>query len=107
MSSRMPIIARIALVSALLAAILAMCGVVGLSAGSSGWHLEEVLAFFSVQSDQTSTINTIIWQIRLPRVILAATVGAMASPPSSFTASAPVSLIRRPALRTASSGDIW
>ncbi len=48
----------------------------GLAAGSSDIGLREILDVFSGKADPESVTAVIIWQIRLPRVILAAVVGA-------------------------------
>jgi iron complex transport system permease protein len=60
-----------ALLVVLLAAVLA-----GISAGSSGGGMLPVLQVILGKSDPDSMLHAIIWQIRLPRVLLAALVGA-------------------------------
>jgi iron complex transport system permease protein len=51
----------------------------GVSAGSSGGGMFSVLQVIMGTSDPDSMLHTIIWQIRLPRVLLAALVGATLS----------------------------
>ncbi|UCF95719.1 MAG: iron ABC transporter permease [Desulfobacterales bacterium] len=51
----------------------------GLSMGSTGSGLKEVWQAFVTKPEADSTLNTIIWQLRLPRVLLAALVGATLS----------------------------
>jgi len=63
-----------ALLVVLLAAVLA-----GLSAGSSGGGLLSVLQMIIGESDPDPVLHAIIWKIRLPRVLLAALVGATLS----------------------------
>ena len=73
------ILKRLALLIGLLGLLLAVTVILGLMIGSSlrldGWRLDR---FFNVLlgRDQQSVAAAILWQIRLPRVILAATVGA-------------------------------
>ncbi|MFO8085333.1 MAG: iron ABC transporter permease [Desulfobacterales bacterium] len=70
-------------ISALLCLFLLAVMILGLSAGSAGTGLKEGLkAVFSVfieDSSNDSMMQTIIWQIRFPRVLLAALVGAALS----------------------------
>ena len=61
----------------LLSGILVVSSLLGLSAGSSGGIYEVVQLVFGGEGDPT--LEVIIRQIRLPRVILAATVGASLS----------------------------
>jgi iron complex transport system permease protein len=56
--------------------VLALSCIIAVSAGSSGTQFGETLAILSGSGDPDSIGATIIWQIRLPRVILAAFVGA-------------------------------
>jgi iron complex transport system permease protein len=56
----------------LLLAVMAL----GLSAGSAGFNLDEILNIFFGDADPDTTTRTILFKIRLPRVILAAAVGA-------------------------------
>lgn len=77
------LIRRILTISALLCLFLLAVMILGLSAGSAGTGLKEGLkAVFSVfieDSSNDSMMQTIIWQIRFPRVLLAALVGAALS----------------------------
>jgi len=66
---------KIILTTILLSTVLILSGILAVSAGSSGAHLQETLAMLAGNSDPESVTGTIIWQIRLPRVILAAFVG--------------------------------
>jgi iron complex transport system permease protein len=68
--------AKIVLTTLLLSAVLILSGIIAISAGSSGTHFFETLSILTGNSDPDSVTATIIWQIRLPRVILAAFVGA-------------------------------
>jgi iron complex transport system permease protein len=78
-SHTLPLVKRILVVSLLLALLLMVSAVLGLSIGSTGQSLREVLALLSGQGEAASTMASIIWRIRLPRVILAALVGATLS----------------------------
>ncbi len=79
-SSFSSVLPKISLVSLLLGFLLVAAGVVGISFGPSGWNIHEAIEILlSGAGDQTSVNATIIWQIRLPRVILAAVVGATLS----------------------------
>ncbi len=78
------LVARIATVCVVLFAILLASMLLGLAAGSSSEGLGEGMkAVFSTVSDQPSEkyemVRTIIWQIRFPRVLVAALVGAALS----------------------------
>jgi len=59
----------------LLGVILILVSVIAISAGSSGVHFWETLMVLTGKSGADSATATIIRQIRLPRVILAASVG--------------------------------
>jgi iron complex transport system permease protein len=72
---KMSISARIILITLLLSMVLMMSSIIAISVGSSGTHFLETLAILVGNSDPDSVSSTIIWQIRLPRVILAAFVG--------------------------------
>jgi iron complex transport system permease protein len=65
----------IAFTTFLLCAVLIFISVVAISAGSSGIHFWETLKTLTGKSVTDSATATIIWQIRIPRVILAASVG--------------------------------
>jgi len=71
----MSISAKILFITLLLSIVLIVSGIIAVSAGSSGTHFLETLAILLGNSDPDSVSTTIIWQIRLPRVILAAFVG--------------------------------
>ena len=71
----MPISTKIIFTTFLLSIVLLLSGVVAISSGSSGTHFLETLSILTGGSDPDSVTATIIWQIRLPRVILAAFVG--------------------------------
>ncbi len=67
---------KIILATLLLSVVLILSSIVAISAGSSGTHFLETLAVLTGNSDPDSITATIIWDIRLPRVILAAFVGS-------------------------------
>ncbi|UCD65768.1 MAG: iron ABC transporter permease [Deltaproteobacteria bacterium] len=71
----MSISAKIALTTLLLGAVFIVTALIGISAGSSGTHFIETLSILAGNIDPESITSTIVWQIRLPRVILAAAVG--------------------------------
>ncbi len=71
-----PVLKKLLLVSVLLGGLLALSGLLGVSMGSSGKSLLEALGILTGRGDNESVAATIIWQIRLPRVALAAMVGA-------------------------------
>lgn len=79
MADRLSILTQLLLVSFALILLLIICGIFGVSVGSSGWNIKEALLVLTGHGDPASIANTIIWQIRLPRVILAAAVGATLS----------------------------
>ena len=66
---------KITFTTLLLGAALIAIGIIAISAGSSGVHFGETLAVLAGKSGPDNAAATIIWQIRLPRVILAAFVG--------------------------------
>ena len=68
---------KIILTSFLLGGILLISGLLAISAGSSGTQFQETLAILTGNSDPGSAAATIVWQIRLPRVVLAACVGSV------------------------------
>jgi len=70
---------KISLTTLLLGALLAVSSILAISAGSSGTQFRETLAMLAGSGDPHSVGATIIWQIRLPRVILAAFVGSTLS----------------------------
>ena len=71
----MPIGKKIIFTTLLLSIVLLLSSIIAMSAGSSGTHFWETLSILTGNSDPDSVTATIIWQIRLPRVILAAFVG--------------------------------
>jgi iron complex transport system permease protein len=71
----MSISIKIIYITLLLSIVLIVSGIIAVSAGSSGTHFLETLEVLLGNSDPDSVTTTIIWQIRLPRVILAAFVG--------------------------------
>jgi iron complex transport system permease protein len=66
---------KIAFTTVLLGTVLTVIGIIAISAGSSGVHFVETLAVLAGKRGPDNATATIIWQIRLPRVILAAFVG--------------------------------
>jgi iron complex transport system permease protein len=78
-SQRPFVVKRIASVSAVLLLLLAAAVIFGLSFGSSGHGFRSILHLFFDKSQENSMLATIIWRIRLPRVLLAALVGAALS----------------------------
>ena len=75
MYKKMSISTKIIFTTLLLSIVLLLSGIVAISSGSSGTHFMETLSILTGNSDPDSVTATIIWQIRLPRVILAAFVG--------------------------------
>ena len=73
------IIIRLIWTSCLLLVVLLAAMFAGISAGSSGGGMLSVLQVILGKSDPDSMLSAIIWQIRLPRVLLAALVGATLS----------------------------
>lgn len=74
-----PTAGRILSVSSLLALALAVCALAGLSVGSAGHGPGEVLDLFLGTGSPDAVLSSIVWRIRLPRVILAVLVGAALS----------------------------
>lgn len=79
LSRHRPLLKRIFTVSLFLGLLLGLSAMGGLSAGSSGFSPWRVLAVFLDWGDVEPTMADIVWHIRLPRVILAALVGAVLS----------------------------
>ncbi len=73
------ILTRFIWTSCLLLAVLLAALFAGIAAGSSGAGMRSVLQVIFGQSDPDSMLHAIIWQIRLPRVLLATLVGATLS----------------------------
>ena len=71
----MPIGRKIVLITLLLSLALILISIIAISAGSAGGHFWETLAILKGQGVSDNATATIIWQIRLPRVLLAAAVG--------------------------------
>jgi iron complex transport system permease protein len=71
-----PIINKIVRVGVPLGFLLLFISIIAISTGSSGSNLQETFAILIGRGDTESIATTIIWQIRLPRVILAAMVGS-------------------------------
>jgi len=67
---------RVLLITFGLAVLLLASSLLAVSTGSSGTNFSEILNLLSGAGDSDSTGHTILFQIRLPRVILAAAVGA-------------------------------
>jgi iron complex transport system permease protein len=67
---------RLPLIVVALGALLLVTFWLGISLGSSEISFAEMIRVFRGQADPDSVTATIIWQIRLPRVVLAAVVGA-------------------------------
>jgi iron complex transport system permease protein len=67
------------LISALLSALLAGAMYLGISVGSTGTNFGDSLRLLLMNKSPDSVPEAIIWRIRLPRVILAALVGATLS----------------------------
>jgi iron complex transport system permease protein len=70
-----PIGNKIVIITILLIAVLIIIGIIAISAGSSGVNFMEILGILAGKSEPGAATATIIWQIRMPRVILAAFVG--------------------------------
>ncbi|KPK36307.1 MAG: ABC transporter permease [Nitrospira bacterium SG8_35_1] len=66
---------KIILTTLLLSTALVLIGIIAIAAGSAGMHFREALAILAGPGEPDSATATILWQIRLPRVILAAFVG--------------------------------
>lgn len=73
------VIRRMAAVSIVLLMLLFGVGVLGLSLGSTGGGLNAFWQSLSHEGDADTMTRAIIWQIRFPRVLLAALVGAALS----------------------------
>ncbi len=73
------IVIRLIWTSCLLLVVFLAAVFAGISAGSSGGGMLSVLQVILGKSDPDSMLHAIIWQIRLPRVLLAALVGATLS----------------------------
>ncbi|RLA89690.1 MAG: iron ABC transporter permease [Deltaproteobacteria bacterium] len=74
-----PLLRRLVSISVLLTLLLLVSAVLGLGLGSAPPQLVESLGVLFGQADPQSMTATIIWRLRLPRVLLAALVGATLS----------------------------
>jgi iron complex transport system permease protein len=63
----------------ILSIILVATLLIGIISGSSQFGLKEVWHLITGQTSETSVLGTIIWQIRLPRALMAALVGGTLS----------------------------
>lgn len=73
------VLKRIVGVSSLFLLLLLMTMLIGISMGSTGNGLKAVLQSLFGGGEADSMLDTIVWQIRFPRVLLAALVGATLS----------------------------
>jgi iron complex transport system permease protein len=74
-----PLSKRLLLAVASLSAVLAAALVVSLSVGSGGAGFLSALSVMLGQGEPASTLETIVWRIRLPRTLLAALTGGALS----------------------------
>ena len=74
-----PLIKRLLLAAASLSLVLAAALVLGLSSGSGGEGVRASLAALLGTGGENSALETIVWRIRLPRVLLAALTGGALS----------------------------
>jgi cobalamin transport system permease protein len=74
-----PLVRRIFLVSAPLALILLLAAALGLFLGTTHQSIADVLSVIITKGHSNSTLATIVWSIRLPRVLLAILAGAALS----------------------------
>jgi iron complex transport system permease protein len=73
-----PVYKKLVMVTLVLSCVLFVSIVLGLSTGSSGRTVDAWKMLLG-QGGQDATLDVIIWQLRWPRVVLAATVGATLS----------------------------
>ena len=71
-----PILAKVILISLALIFLLLACALFGLSTGSTGFNFAETLALLTGSENSNPIAATILWEIRLPRIILSAAAGA-------------------------------
>ena len=76
MNEQVPIQRRLSLIVLVLGLVLAAAMCIGTSFGSSGFSIGELFGTLRGQAGSDSVAATIIWEIRFPRVVLAAVVGA-------------------------------
>ncbi len=74
-----PVLQRITLVCLLLGLLLLVSAFLGVAIGSTDQSLGRILAVLAGHANRFPTLSTIILKIRLPRVVLAALVGATLS----------------------------
>jgi iron complex transport system permease protein len=79
MATQTSVTKRLLLVIVLLTGILAAAVLIALSSGSSREGMGASLAVIFGQEDANTTLETIIWHLRFPRVLLAVLVGATLS----------------------------
>ncbi len=77
--NRPHILHRLSGVSVVLLGILGLAVFLGIALGSTHIDFKEVFESLTGTADAGATIHTIIWQIRVPRVLVAALVGAALS----------------------------
>ncbi len=70
------ILPRLVIVTVILGLLLVAAGFAGMSIGSSGADFGKTLEAFTGAGSADEMTATIVWQIRFPRVVLAAAVGA-------------------------------
>lgn len=74
---REAVLKKVLLLTLVLAVLMAASMLLAVSVGSSGSNFTEVLGLLFSNPDRESTAATILFKIRLPRVVLAAVVGAV------------------------------
>jgi len=80
MTTKTPfLIKRVVTASSLLILLLGFAMALGISMGSTDSGIKDIFQNLLGTKDSESMLNTIIWQIRFPRVLLAALVGAALS----------------------------
>jgi iron complex transport system permease protein len=70
---------RLSIAALVLSLLLAVALLFGLAAGSSGFGISAVINSLRGSGDDAELMNDIIWRLRLPRVLLAALLGAALS----------------------------
>ena len=76
MTAPTSVIKRLSLVILLLSGFLAAALLIALSIGSSRESMGASLAIIFGKADANTTMETIIWHLRFPRILLAVLVGA-------------------------------
>ena len=79
MSARPHLLKRISGISIVLLVVLTFAILLGVSLGSTGYSLTSLSSALLMKDSADPAIKTIIWQIRFPRALLAALVGAALS----------------------------